>query len=129
MYVEELLYQRGLTMNDLCVRINELVPLNGLIYADSAEPKSIEELYRHGLNALPSDKSVWDGIVKVKQFPLYIHQGSSNLISEISGYKWRKDKNDNVMEEPVKDKDHLLDAMRYAIHTHTITVRRQAWVA
>jgi phage terminase large subunit len=39
----------------------------------------------------------------------------------MQGYKWKKDKNDNILEEPIKMKDHLCDAMRYAIFTHLTT--------
>jgi phage terminase large subunit len=67
---------------------------------------------------MPSDKDVWAGIVGVKSYPLFIRHGSQNLITELQGYKWKKDKNDNILEEPVKSNDHALDAMRYAIFTH-----------
>lgn len=120
-YVEELLYEKGLTLSDLANRIAELVPKGALIYADSAEPKSIEELYRLGYNIKPAEKDVWAGILKVKSYPLHIHEKSSNLASELQSYKWRKDKNDEVTEEPVKENDHLCDAMRYAIFTHMNT--------
>jgi phage terminase large subunit len=61
---------------------------------------------------------VWAGIVGVKSYPLFVRHGSTNLIHEIQGYKWKKDKNDNILEEPIKANDHALDAMRYAIFTH-----------
>lgn len=115
-YVQELIYERGLTKPELFDKIVSLVPEGALIYADAAEPDSIEELYRMGLNIHPAKKDVWAGIVSVKSYPLFI-QGK-NLVSEMQSYKWKKDKNDNVLEEPVKDHDHLIDATRYAIHTH-----------
>lgn len=118
LYVEQILYRPGLTMNDLTVKLKELVPIGATIYCDTAEPKSIEELYRNGFNVHPSDKDVWAGIIKVKSYPLFIHRQSAELIRELQGYKWKKDKNDKVLEEPVKENDHLCDAMRYAIHTH-----------
>ena len=117
-YVEEMLYQSGLTVPELIQRVKQIVPGRAPIYADSAEPKSIEELFRAGFNIHSSDKDVWAGIVKVKSYPLYIHANSKNLISEIQSYKWRKDKNDEILEEPVKMHDHILDATRYGCHTH-----------
>jgi phage terminase large subunit len=117
-YVEEVLYKPGLTNSDLIQIIKEAGTQKHPIYADCAEPKSIEELYKVGLNVLPSDKDVWAGIVGVKSYPLFVKRGSENLISELQGYKWKKDKNDNVLEEPIKAKDHLCDAMRYAVFTH-----------
>lgn len=126
-YVEEVLYERGLTLSDLINRIKQMLPKNALIYADSAEPKSIEELYRAGFNVKPSEKDVWAGILSVKARPLYIHAKSVNLSNELQSYKWRKDKNDQIMEEPIKENDHLCDAMRYAIFTH-LSKPKRAWI-
>lgn len=117
-YAEEVLYQSSLTVPELISIIKQTVPKGAPIYADCAEPKTIEEIYRAGINVLPSDKDVWAGIVGVKSYPLFVRHGSNNLIRELQGYKWKKDKNDNVLEEPVKANDHAADAMRYAIFTH-----------
>lgn len=114
-YVEELLYETGIT--DLIPHLQRLVPKRATIYADSAEPKSIELIYRAGFNIKPSDKDVWAGIMNVKSMPLYVSSSSKHLQAELMSYKWKKDKNDNVLEEPVKENDHLCDAMRYAIFT------------
>ena len=127
-YVEEVLYKSGLTNQDLIQHIKGLNTGNECIYADCAEPKSIEELYKAGLNVLPSDKDVWAGIVCVKSYPLFVKRGSENLVAELQGYKWKKDKNDNILEEPVKMKDHLCDAIRYAIFTN-LTEDKYTWVA
>ena len=54
-------------------------------------------------------------MVKSKQ--LYITKNSINLLKELKSYKWRVDKNGRVLEEPVKFRDDLVDAMRYAIYT------------
>lgn len=120
-YVEEVLYQSSLTVPELINRLKQIVGDKAPIYADAAEPKTIEEVYKAGFNIKPSDKDVWAGIVGVKSYPLQIRHGSTNLIHEIQGYKWKKDKADNVLEEPVKANDHACDAMRYAIFTHLTT--------
>jgi phage terminase large subunit len=117
-YAQEVLYQSSLTVPELINILKQEIKDKSPIYADCAEPKTIEEIYKAGINVLPSDKDVWAGIVGVKSYPLFIRHGSANLIKEIQGYKWKKDKNDNVLEEPVKSNDHALDAMRYAIFTH-----------
>jgi phage terminase large subunit len=117
-YFEEIIYQSGLTLSDLSRLIKEKVPERATIYADAAEPKSIEELYRQGFNIKPAQKDVWAGIMQMKSFPINIHHSSQNLKREIQSYKWKKDKNDNVIEEPVKANDDALDAARYAIFTH-----------
>lgn len=117
-YVEELLYQSGMTKDELKDFIKQRVQGFAYIYADAAEPDSIEQLYREGLNVQPSNKDVWNGIVNLKSRRLFISRQSKHLIDEIRSYKWKKDKNDNILEEPVKENDHLCDALRYAVHTY-----------
>jgi len=117
-YFEEIIYQSGLTLSDLSRLIKEKLPERATIYADAAEPKSIEELYRLGFNIKPAVKDVWAGIVKMKSYPINIHYNSQNLRREFQSYKWKKDKNDNVIEEPVKANDDAIDACRYAVYTH-----------
>ena len=117
-YFEEIVYQSGLTLSDLSRIIKEKLPERATIYADAAEPKSSEELYRQGFNIKPAVKDVWAGIVKMKSYPINLHYSSKNLRREFMSYKWKKDKNDNVIEEPVKANDDLMDACRYAVFTH-----------
>ena len=118
-YVQELLYKSELTNADLIKELRGIaIPENAPIYADSAEPQRIQEIRRAGWNIHPADKSVTDGIDAVKRYRLHIHPDSTNLISEIRGYKYREDKDGRVLEEPVKFRDHCMDAVRYAIHTH-----------
>jgi phage terminase large subunit len=130
-YAEEILYQSGLTTNDL---IDELRIL-GLgrsveIFADCAEPKTIEEISRAGFNVKESDKDVREGIRMVAGHPLRITQGSANVIKEIKNYKWKLDKDDRVVspEQPVKFNDHAMDAIRYAVFTK-LSGPQYSWVA
>jgi phage terminase large subunit len=98
------------------------------IFADCAEPKTIEEISRAGYNIHPSDKDVLEGIRKVRSMPLYVTERSTNIIKEIRSYKWKKDKNDKVLDEPVKFNDHALDAIRYAVFTK-LTSDGRTWTA
>jgi len=116
MYVEELLYRSGMTLTEMASFVKGLNIGRAPVYADAAEPKSIEEIYRYGVNIKPAVKDVWAGILTVKGKPLVLD--GKNLINEIGSYKWKLDKEGNVIEEPVKANDDLLDATRYAIHTH-----------
>jgi phage terminase large subunit len=115
-YAKELIYQSGLTLSELLRLIQSFEIGRGVIYADAAEPKSIEEIYRAGMNIHAANKDVWAGILKVKSFPLYITKNSHNAISELQSYKWKKDKNDNIIDEPVKANDDFCDSLRYAIY-------------
>jgi phage terminase large subunit len=117
-YVKQLIYKSGLTPSEISREVKDHISDRKPVYCDAAEPKSIEELYRGGINAQPANKEVWAGILKVKSYPLFVHKDSKDIIRELQSYKWRKDKNDNVIDEPVKESDDGLDAMRYAIFTH-----------
>lgn len=128
-YVDQILYQTKLTTNDL---IDEFL-INGIrrsfeMYADAAEPKTIEEISRAGYNVIPADKDVLEGIRKVKSMPLFVTSSSVELIKEFKNYKWKVDKDGKKQDEPVKFMDHAIDALRYAVFTH-LTQERATWVA
>ena len=117
-YAEEIIYQTKLTTGDLIEKMKSIgINRSDVIYCDAAEPKTIEELIRAGFNAKPAHKDVTEGIRKVKSMPLYITRNSENLIKELKTYKWKTDKNGKVLDEPVKENDHISDALRYAIFT------------
>jgi phage terminase large subunit len=130
-YVEEMLYQSKLTVSDL---VNKLKGLNlsrsDELFCDSAEPKTIEELSRCGFNAKQSEKDVWGGIMKLKSYPLFITNNSENMKRELQSYKWKTDKDGNIAQDeaPVKENDHSLDALRYAVFTK-LTTKSPTWVA
>jgi phage terminase large subunit len=130
-YAEELIYQSKLTVSDL---VNKLKGLNlsrsDELFCDSAEPKTIEELSRCGFNAKQSEKDVWGGIMKLKSYPLFITNNSENMKRELQSYKWKTDKDGNIAQDeaPVKENDHSLDALRYAVFTK-LTTKSPTWVA
>jgi phage terminase large subunit len=117
-YIFDEIYRTHLTNSDL---IELLKPFagKGTIYADSAEPNRIEEIQRAGFNIFPADKDVKDGIDFVKRQKLLVDPKCANTLKEIEGYKWKQDKDGNSLDEPVKFADHAMDAMRYAIYTHS----------
>lgn len=130
-YANELIYQAGLTTNDLIETYRTIgMSKTGEIYCDAAEPKTIEEMFRAGYNAMPADKDVWAGIQKIKSMPLYITENSINLLKELKNYKWKTDKDGTIKptEEPVKLNDHALDALRYAVFTK-LSAPSYTWVA
>lgn len=115
--LHELLYQRGLTNQDLSNKYKELgISPTADIIADSAEPKSIEELYRLGWNVYPAEKgpdSIKNSIDILKRYPLSVTQSSHNLLKEIRSYKWAEDKDGNAINKPVDFLNHAIDAIRY----------------
>lgn len=114
-WARELIYQSHLTNNDLIENMKGNVDKGTPIYADSAEPQRIQEIYRAGFNIYPAEKSVSFGINRVKQYKIHALSDSVNLIKELRSYKWREDKEGRILEEPVKFNDHAMDAMRYAL--------------
>jgi len=121
-WVEEVIYETGLTNQDLAREMRDKKIFEKKeIYADSAEPKSIEEIRREGFNIKPCEKgadSVRAGIDYLKSMNIHIVDGSENIIKERSKYKWKIDTSGKTMNEPVKFDDHTMDAIRYAIYTH-----------
>jgi phage terminase large subunit len=116
-YADEMIYEAKLTASDRVQRLKTLEIGNAEIFGDAAEPDTIEEIYRAGFNVKPASKDVWAGILKVKSMPLYVTKRSENLRKELGSYKWKKDKNDKILEEPVKENDHLVDALRYGVYS------------
>ena len=121
LYITELLYQTGMTNAQLKEKLKLLISEEHRgreIYADSAEPARIEEIYHEGFNIHKSDKSITDGIDCVNRFKLYSTNESPNANSEIEGYKRKVDRAGKVLEEPVKFNDHCPNALRYGAYTH-----------
>ncbi len=124
MKVDELIYAPGLTNSDLAERLKKVIPesyRSKRIYCDSAEPARIEELARHGFNTYPADKSVNDGIDNVKRYQIAVTRHSQNMLNEIREYRWDENrKSGELIDKPLKNNDHAMDAMRYGIHTEVI---------
>lgn len=118
LYLKEEMYDKGLTNSD----INDLWRLKGIskvqpIFADSAEPKSIEELRRYGWNIKPTRKgkdSILYGIdILSSQDDFFVPASSVNMIKELRNYVWETDKDGHKLNRPVDKWNHLMDAARY----------------
>lgn len=116
--LDEKLYRKGMGNKDIA-NFFQTIP-NALIIADSAEPKSIDELRTYGLNIQPCQKgkdSVRQGIQLVQGQPISMTKRSVNLIKEYRNYLWQTDKNGKIINEPQDFQNHLLDGTRYALTT------------
>ena len=120
---DEIIYQTKL----LNINISELLKANEItdvIYADSAEPKSIAELKTYKHKILPCTKgkdSIVFGINLINQNKIYITSRSKNLIKELQSYTWMKDREGNTINKPIDDFNHCIDACRYAISSQLAT--------
>lgn len=112
--LDEVTYQKGLS-NKQIVDIIKNQP-SALIMADSAEPKSIDEIKLYGVNILPCTKgqgSVNQGIQYVQDQRISITQRSTNGIKEYRNYMWDTDRDGNILNKPIDLWNHFLDAVRY----------------
>jgi len=110
--LNEVCYMTGLVNNDIAKKL----PRNITIYADSAEPKSIEEIRRHGLDIRPVKKgadSIKYGIQTMQDQKYLVTSNSTNLIKELRYYSWDKDKSGNKLNKPIDNFNHAIDAVRY----------------
>tara|TARA_R110002020_G_scaffold134823_3_gene301064 strand:- start:207 stop:893 length:687 start_codon:yes stop_codon:yes gene_type:complete len=116
LYVRELMYERGLTTTDITRRLESLNIGKTEIWADSAEPRLIEEIYRSGFNIKPVKKgpdSIKFGIGVLQNFGIVVDSKSTHLIDELYGYEYMQDKNGVVLDKPQGFNDHCIDALRY----------------
>ena len=123
-YVFDELYKKGLSNKKIYEEVEAMGHRKESIIADSAEPKSIDELRSLGLTRVRAAKkgkdSILNGIQFIQDFRLVIHPRCVNFLTEVTNYQWAKDKFDNSINKPIDDFNHLMDAMRYAIEPYII---------
>lgn len=124
-YIHDEIYKKALTNKDIFNEISYRGYVKERITADSAEPKSIEELKRLGLRRIKAARkgpdSISFGIQKLQDYKIYIHPRCENALVEFNNYIWDS-KNGQPLNKPIDDYNHLLDALRYA--TENIGKRR-----
>ena len=118
LWVKELFYGKAMTNQDIAEVLREHgISRKDIIIADSAEPKSIEELRRAGFTVRPAVKgpdSVRSGISKIMAKEVYVHPESKNIWDEYENYRWRPGLN-----KPIDSFNHAIDAIRYALGAET----------
>lgn len=121
-WLREIVYERNLLTPELIEKMRDAgISKHAEIYADGARPEAIQEIYQAGFNIHPADKSagsVYAGILFCKRFRLHPTADSENVQREFGLYKWKLDKEETPLKEPVKFKDDAMDAIRYGIFTH-----------
>lgn len=124
--IDEVIYQTGLLNSDIIKRMQH--DRRAVIYADSAEPKSIEEIRRAGFNIKPVSKgadSINFGITVLQEQEMLVTSNSTNLIKELRSYCWDKDKTGKVLNKPVDYLNHAMDALRYFAMMELTTKRKK----
>ena len=110
--LNEIIYRTGMLNGDIA----KVLPKNTFIYADSAEPKSIEEIRRAGVNIMPVTKgadSIMFGIQTMQTQEYLITSKSKNVLNEFQKYIWQKDKRGDTQNKPIDKYNHAIDAIRY----------------
>lgn len=113
---DELLYQKGLSNKQIADFLSGLQ--QAIVVADSAEPKSIDELRLYGLSVVPTTKgkgSVLQRIQATQAQRVSVTKSSVNVIKEYRNYMWLTDKSDRVLNEPDHMFSHSMDAISYGI--------------
>lgn len=113
--LDEVLFQKGMSNKQIADTL--LNQAQALVIADSAEPKSIDEIRGYGINILPTEKgkdSVTHGIQLVQEQKIAVTKRSINIIKEYRNYLWETDKDGRVLNEPEHIYSHSMDAIRYA---------------
>lgn len=122
LYIYDELYETKLSNRMIFDRITAMGYGKERITADSAEPKSIDELRGLGLRRIePARKgkdSIVNGIQFIQNFEIIVHPRCVNFLTEISNYTWEKDKFGKAMNRPIDDFNHLMDALRYGCEKH-----------
>lgn len=131
--LDEITYQKGLLNNNIADILKNLKP--AMIVADSAEPKSIEEIRQYGLNITGAKKlnQKWGdkrsfnhwAINIVQEQRISVTKRSVNLIKEYRNYLWQTDKDGRVLNEPESGNNHLMDALKYALITLIPVIRTE----
>ena len=110
--VNEICYQTSLVNSEIAKKL----PKHQLVIADSAEPKSIEEIRRHGImikGATKGKDSIMFGVQLMQSQEYLVTSSSVNLIKELRTYIWDTDKTGKRLNKPRSMNDHLIDALRY----------------
>lgn len=120
--LDEKCYRKGMSNRDIADLLNSLP--YGLVVADSAEPKSIDDIKSYGVAIVAADKSgtkskpyLKTSIGHVQDQKISVTKGSINLIREYRRYLWKVDKDGRMLNEPDGGYDHALDAARYKLYS------------
>ena len=113
---DEICYLKGLSNKQIADTL--LNNRQALVVADSAEPKSIDEIKRYGINIIGAEKgkdSVCNGIQLIQDQRISVTKRSVNIIREYRNYLWMTDKDGKILNEPEHTFSHSMDAIRYGL--------------
>jgi phage terminase large subunit len=129
--LDEIAYTKGLSNKQIAdIILNQ--PRKALTIADSAEPKSVDEIRSYGVLIQPAVKgkdSVVHGIQMVQDVPISVTKQSTNVIKEYRNYLWDTDKEGNSLNIPEHTWSHSMDAIRYGMSSLLPFIQRRDMMA
>lgn len=119
LYFKELLFVRGMTMPDIIHRLEGLgIDRTDTIWCDSASPQNIADMKRSRFNAKPvNKKSILHGIDLIRRHHIFIESNSKNILQEFGSYRFKEDKDGNLLDTPEDDNNHTIDSIRYVLES------------
>lgn len=118
--------EKGLLNDEIAARVIDMGYRKEIITCDSAEPKSIDELKRNGLErvrgAVKGKDSIINGINLLQQYEIIVHPSLTWVIEELRNYTWKKGKDGEYINVPIDKYNHSLDSIRYGVTTEIGTV-------
>ena len=115
LYLDEQMFLTNQNNNEL-IKFLKAKEKKGIVVADSADPKSISEIFLSGIKIIGASKgpdSVNNGIDLLKRYNVFVTQKSLNIIKEQRNYKWVTDSSGKSENKPIDAYNHCMDAIRY----------------
>lgn len=120
LYIFDEHYQKAMSNSDIASMIKYKGYAKETIIADSSEPKSIDDIKKKGIRrikaALKGKDSILNGIANIQDYKIYVHPRCENTLIELNNYVW-DNKDGVVLNKPIDDYNHLMDALRYAMES------------
>ena len=119
-FVKEVLYKTGMTNRDIANHLKSLGLEDLLMYCDSAEPKSVEELKQMGIlakGAIKGAGSVSAGLSLMREFDFYVSNKATNVKSEQMKYVWEELKDGTIINKARDRDNHAMDCLRYGLYS------------
>lgn len=120
LYIFDEHYQKAMSNSDIASMIKYKGYAKETIIADSSEPKSIDDIKKQGIRrikaALKGKDSILNGIANIQDYKIYVHPKCENTLIELNNYVW-DNKDGVVLNKPIDDYNHLMDALRYAMES------------
>jgi len=122
-YIREHMYASGKQHNDVVAAIKALNTKNDPVFVDPSASGLIAMMSSAGVNAKKANNDVQAGIGFVQSITPKLRSLESNLElqREWDGYQWQTDRHGNVLDSPVKFRDHICDGLRYALYSSNLT--------